>query len=97
VTKEFESQKEKITHSDMTQSALVCQALNGILFFNGGDASGSSQAHKHLQILPNQAYELPIFKEIYEFVTGEPRVEGQNILKFSKFNFLHGIVPVSPQ
>jgi len=53
----------------MVNAGLACEALNGIIFFNGGEFSGASQKHKHLQILPNEAKELPIFKQIYNFVS----------------------------
>ena len=39
----------------MLHSALVREALDGVLFFNGGTLSGASQPHKHLQVLPHEA------------------------------------------
>ena len=93
-TREFESQKEKISHGDMVNSALACQALQGILFFNGGELSGASQPHKHLQILPNEARELPIFKQMYEFAK-TAKTNKNEVLRYEHFNFMHGIVVIA--
>ncbi len=51
-----------ITQSDFKQSILVLMAIEGLLFFNCGKDAGSSQAHKHLQIFPKEALDLPIIK-----------------------------------
>lgn len=52
ITKEFQPQTDKITKQDLLHASTVRQALEGVLFFNGGEESGASQRHKHLQILP---------------------------------------------
>lgn len=96
VTREFESQKERISRGDMLTAGLVCEALEGILFFNGGDLSGASQPHKHLQILPNQARQLPIFAEMLQWVRSLPAGGPDEVLRFEKFDFLHGVVAVRP-
>jgi ATP adenylyltransferase len=68
VTKEFEAQSNELTEGDFRQSILVVKALEGLLFFNSGPDSGSSQPHKHVQIFPKEALELPIIKKITEHV-----------------------------
>jgi ATP adenylyltransferase/5',5'''-P-1,P-4-tetraphosphate phosphorylase II len=73
VTREFESQKEPISQGDMVYAGLVCEALQGILFFNGGVLSGASQPHKHLQILPSKAKELPIFADVLQWTKSLPQ------------------------
>ena len=49
---------------DFKQTLLVIEALNGLFFFNSGPESGYSQKHKHIQVLPNEAFKLPIIKKI---------------------------------
>ncbi len=64
VTKEFEAQSDELTVGDFRQSVLVLKALEGLLFFNSGSDSGSSQPHKHVQIFPKESLELPIVKKV---------------------------------
>lgn len=52
ITKEFQSQNDKLTKEDISYAALASEAVNGLLFFNGGAKSGATQPHKHLQVLP---------------------------------------------
>ena len=54
--------------NDILKGTEVFLALKGILFFNGGELSGASQPVKHLQVLPEEATELPIFDAIKKFV-----------------------------
>lgn len=52
VTRTFVSQTAPLTLADM-QAALGCLAeWDGLLFYNGGEAAGASQPHKHLQMVP---------------------------------------------
>jgi sulfate adenylyltransferase (ADP) / ATP adenylyltransferase len=98
VTREFESQKEQVSRGDLVNAGLVCEALQGIVFFNGGELSGASQPHKHLQILPNKARELPIFADVRQWVQSLPEEKHQagEVIRFDKFEFLHGIVAIRP-
>jgi ATP adenylyltransferase len=73
VTREFESQKEPISHGDMLHAGMACEALKGIVFFNGGELSGASQPHKHLQILPKKAREMPIFSQMLLWAQSTPK------------------------
>ncbi|MGD1858262.1 MAG: DUF4922 domain-containing protein [Leptolyngbyaceae cyanobacterium] len=60
VTQKFESQLDWLNLADFTA---LCRCLNdvpGLFFYNGGEAAGASQPHKHLQIVPQQSMDLPI-------------------------------------
>lgn len=54
ITRRFESQNEPLTRNDLeaTANALALYPSGAIAFFNCGWASGRSQPHKHLQIVP---------------------------------------------
>ncbi|KAI9463602.1 ATP adenylyltransferase-domain-containing protein [Lactarius psammicola] len=57
VTKEFQSQTSPLYPSDLVQAYLLLRAANKagkhlFAFYNCGEQSGASQAHKHLQFLP---------------------------------------------
>ncbi|KAH9176350.1 hypothetical protein EDB89DRAFT_2126767 [Lactarius sanguifluus] len=57
VTKEFQSQTSPLEPSDLVQAYLLLRAAHKagnhlFAFYNCGEQSGASQAHKHLQFLP---------------------------------------------
>jgi len=55
VTKEFEQQTESLNESDFASVWKVLRAFpcpGGLAFYNCGDASGHSQPHKHVQMVP---------------------------------------------
>ncbi|KAJ7079070.1 ATP adenylyltransferase-domain-containing protein [Mycena belliarum] len=57
VTKEFQSQASPLQPSDLVQTYLLLAAArkarhNLFAFYNCGDNSGASQAHKHVQFIP---------------------------------------------
>ncbi|KAJ6594197.1 ATP adenylyltransferase-domain-containing protein [Mycena capillaripes] len=57
VTKEFRSQASPLTPPDLVQTYLLLAAArkarhNLFAFYNCGDISGASQAHKHVQFIP---------------------------------------------
>lgn len=52
VARAFVPQTAPLTLADM-QAAVGCLAeWDGLLFYNGGEAAGASQPHKHLQMVP---------------------------------------------
>lgn len=51
-TKLFEDQHSLLNVKDFIASYLALRALKGFCFYNGGEESGSSQPHRHLQALP---------------------------------------------
>jgi ATP adenylyltransferase len=55
VTRAFEPQSNWLNLADFTALVEVLQTVDGLGFYNGGEAAGSSQPHKHLQLIPFQA------------------------------------------
>ncbi len=52
VTRHFEDQETLLTIRDF-EALWACMAeFNGLGFYNGGEAAGASQKHKHLQMVP---------------------------------------------
>lgn len=52
VTRVFEEQESVLTAEDFEALALCMQGLDGLAFYNSGEAAGASQRHKHLQLIP---------------------------------------------
>ncbi len=52
VTRQFEFQDSWLTLADFEALVRCLQEVDGLAFFNGGTAAGSSQPHKHLQVVP---------------------------------------------
>ena len=53
VTRAFEAQTAALTRADFRALASVLGAQAGLGFYNGGPVAGASQAHKHLQWVPD--------------------------------------------
>ncbi|MGD1920748.1 MAG: DUF4922 domain-containing protein [Pleurocapsa sp.] len=72
VTRAFEEQTDLLNLADFTALCSCLQEIDGLAFFNGGKASGSSQQHKHLQLIPlpfmADVIHLPIKKAIAKIV-----------------------------
>ncbi|MET0406628.1 MAG: ATP adenylyltransferase, partial [Cystobacter sp.] len=52
VTRRFEEQESFLTLEDFEALALCMSGLDGLAFYNSGEAAGASQRHKHLQLIP---------------------------------------------
>lgn len=52
VTRDFEEQKNLLNIADFSALWSCMREVDGLAFYNGGPAAGSSQRHKHLQLLP---------------------------------------------
>src|SRR6218665_1242994 len=52
VTRVFEEQESWLTADDFEALALCMSGLDGLAFYNSGEAAGASQRHKHLQLIP---------------------------------------------
>ena len=52
VTREFEEQDCLLNEADFAALWSCLQAFPSLGFYNGGEAAGASQRHKHLQIIP---------------------------------------------
>jgi len=64
VTKAFESQENWLNLADFEALAKCLLEVEGLGFFNGGTVAGSSQPHKHLQVVPTAGGLVPIEKAI---------------------------------
>ena len=63
VTKSFKPQEDWLNITDFEALAKCLEEVDGLGFFNGGKVAGSSQPHKHLQVVPVEG-KTPIDKEI---------------------------------
>ena len=52
ITKEKELQGDLLNERDFEAQILTMRALDGVVYYNAGQASGASQDHKHLQCIP---------------------------------------------
>ena len=52
ITREFEEQEDLLNVADFTAMWQVLREIDGLGFYNGGRLAGSSQPHKHLQVVP---------------------------------------------
>ncbi len=53
VTREYEAQTTPLNAGDFSALAQLMAHNGGLGFYNGGEAAGASQAHKHLQWIPD--------------------------------------------
>lgn len=52
VTRDFEEQTNLLNINDFIALWACMREIDGLAFFNGGEIAGSSQRHKHLQLVP---------------------------------------------
>jgi ATP adenylyltransferase/5',5'''-P-1,P-4-tetraphosphate phosphorylase II/Uma2 family endonuclease len=52
ITRHFEHQDTLLTQQDFAALWVTLQEVDGLAFYNGGQVAGSSQRHKHLQLVP---------------------------------------------
>lgn len=52
VTREFEHQEMLLNLDDLIALSACMREIDGLGFYNGGEAAGASQTHKHLQLVP---------------------------------------------
>lgn len=53
ITRDFEDQRVPLGLADFSALASTVSSLGGLGFYNGGTEAGASQAHKHLQWVPD--------------------------------------------
>ncbi len=84
VTRAFEDQEMLLTVRDF-EAILACMAqFEGLAFYNGGEAAGASQQHKHLQMIP-----LPMAEK-------GPKVPIEPLFEAARFEDDLGLVPGLP-
>ena len=93
VTRQFEEQESLLTHQDFEAMWITLAEIDGLVFYNSGQAAGASQRHKHLQLIPlpltPEGVSIPIepiLKSI-EFKDGVGRIPS--------FEFKHAIAPLN--
>ncbi|MBR8830663.1 MAG: hypothetical protein N5P05_000837 [Chroococcopsis gigantea SAG 12.99] len=52
ITRDYQDQEDWLTLEDFQALWTCLQEIDGLGFYNGGEAAGSSQPHKHLQLVP---------------------------------------------
>jgi len=52
VTRSFEAQEDWLTLQDFEAMWIALAEVEGLVFYNAGEAAGASQRHKHLQLMP---------------------------------------------
>jgi len=93
VTRAFEEQSSWLNLQDFEALNLTMQAVDGLGFFNGGTLAGSSQPHKHLQLVPTplaeDGPEIPFAPWIDEAVEA-------GLAQSPQLPFRHHILPLPP-
>lgn len=92
VTRDFVSQETWLDTADCLALAIVLAELKGLAFYNGGNAAGASQLHKHLQMVP-----LPFIpeREDLPISTLMTAASTQGIGRSQALPFVHAIAPLS--
>ncbi|CAB4386034.1 unnamed protein product [Rhizophagus irregularis] len=99
VTKEYEEQSNPLNQEDlatMWYCMMQTKSQSTIAFYNCGSLSGSSQPHKHMQVIPlpsNVRFSPPINAIIYKY---QNKVPGE-IFNFSELPYVHYVTLLDPQ
>jgi ATP adenylyltransferase len=90
VTRAYESQENWLTLADFEALSISLTEIDALGFYNGGKLAGSSQPHKHLQLIPLPLYpdgmRLPI-----EIAIAKAKFQ-ENLGKITDFSFVHALV-----
>jgi ATP adenylyltransferase len=84
ITRELEDQEDLLTQGDFEALMACLWEYDSLGFYNGGEAAGASQRHKHLQVVP-----LPLAPE-------GPRIPIEPLLSGARFKGELGVVPGFP-
>lgn len=94
----FEEQSTPLDYLDMEAMLMTFTLLeNPVIFFNGGEAAGASQPHKHMQAVPMASFKdtsgMPLHKLIKDHIKTLPtEVVDENIANtLPFFEFKHEI------
>jgi len=82
VTRQFEAQEAALTAHDFAAIAPLIAQNDGLGFYNGGAIAGASQAHKHLQWIPQRP---PLAARLPDSLTQHAH----------RFAFRHAFVPLA--
>jgi ATP adenylyltransferase len=96
VTRQFEPQDNWLTLADFEALALALAEVDGLAFYNGGTVAGSSQLHKHLQVVPASPGKMAAsFPLVSVIATASQASVFGNCLKSAALPFQHAIVQLS--
>jgi len=84
VTRQFEAQETALSAADFAALAPLIMANDGLGFYNGGAVAGASQAHKHLQWIPQCP---PIAARLSGLLAHQPE----------RFDFRHAFALIQPE
>jgi ATP adenylyltransferase len=84
ITREFEDQETWLNLQDFAALWACLAEINGLAFYNGGKTAGSSQRHKHLQLVP------------FPFVLGVNSIPIEPALSSVEFQGSLGKIPTLP-
>ncbi len=87
VTRTFEHQDQLLTREDFEALWLCQREYSSLGFYNGGEAAGASQQHKHLQLVPLPLYSGKGNYPLEKLYISAPRQEG--IQRLRALPFLH--------
>lgn len=91
VTRQYEPQENWLTLDDFEALVRCLSEVDGIAFFNGGPAAGSSQPHKHLQVVPYVGDRVDCSME---GAIATAAKESDGFGESSLFPFVHAIAPI---
>ena len=92
VTRQFEPQENWLTLADFEALIRCLNEVEGLAFFNGGTVAGSSQPHKHLQVVP---YTKAAEDFSIERVISAVESSGE-VVRTSRLPFCHAITKCLP-
>ncbi|MDJ0599383.1 MAG: phosphorylase [Crocosphaera sp.] len=95
ITRDFEEQETLLTLNDFTALWACLLQVDGLGFYNSGKIAGSSQRHKHLQLVP-----FPLIPELPKTPIDQIIATANyqdNIGQIPCFNFVHGITKILSQ
>ena len=94
VTRSFEDQESLLTYQDFEAIWRCMPEFNGLAFYNGGTVAGSSQPHKHLQMIPlpmaDKGPQIPI-----EPLIASAQSDG-DFCFIPNLPFMHSLIRLSP-
>lgn len=97
-TKFFELQTSPLNHQDFYAWLKVMKAIEGFGFYNGGEGSGMSVPHKHMQVIPSRNSNYSIFELINERVKEKTLIgssdDGAFLLKEFKFRHVIRLIDI---